>query len=186
MKTFISLAISSSLAMFISPAVVAQEPAQGDGLVTLGGEVVDSACGLELVSVDQTIDTDPEPIGRFLRRARGQDQSFQLRLVNCTLSRTDPSRPGVTLPDWQHLRVTFDGPTDRGGRSFAVFGGSQGVAMNIEDSAGQLSVPGQPMTPHPLTEGDMTLHYTLHFVGNGLPIVAGTHRTAVRFKLEYF
>lgn len=186
MKTFISLAISSSLVMFISPGVVAQEPAQGDGLVTLGGEVVDSACGLELVSVDQTIDMDPEPIGRFLRRARGQDQSFQLRLVNCTLSRTDPSRPGVTLPDWQHLRVTFDGPTDRGGRSFAVFGGSQGVALNIEDSAGQLSVPGQPMTPHPLTEGDMTLHYTLHFVGNGLPIVAGAHRTAVRFKLEYF
>jgi hypothetical protein len=42
------------------------------------------------------------------------------------------------------------------------------------------------MTPHPLSEGDMTLHFTLHFVGNGLPIVAGAHRAAVRFKLEYF
>jgi type 1 fimbria pilin len=185
-KTFIRLAITFSLPMFISPWVVAQGAAQGDGVVTLGGEVVDSACGLELVSVDQTIDMDPEPIGRFLRRARGGDRSFELRLVNCTLSRTDPSRPGVTLPDWQHLRVTFDGLTDRGGRSFAVFGGSQGVALNIEDSIGQLSVPGQPMTPHPLMEGDITLHYTLHFVGNGLPIVAGGHRAAVRFKLEYF
>ncbi len=186
MKIFISLAITSFLTMFLSPCVVAQTPAQGDGVVTLGGEVVDSACGLELVSVDQTIDIAPEPIGRFLRRARGGDQSFQLRLVNCTLSRTDPLRPGVTLPDWQHLRVTFDGPTDRGGRSFAVFGGSQGVALNIEDAVGQVSIPGQPMTPHPLSEGDITLHYTLHFIGNGLPMVAGAHRAAVRFKLEYF
>ena len=186
MKTFVSLAIASSLTLFVSPSAWAKAPAQGDGIVTLGGEVVDSACGLELVSVDQTIEMRPEPIGRLMRRARGEPHPFELRLVNCSLTRPDPSRPGATLPDWEHLRVTFDGPRDREGRSFAVSGDSQGVALHIIDSLGQESVPGEPMAPHPLAEGDMTLHYTLTLVGNGRPMVAGAHAAAVRFKLEYF
>lgn len=186
MKTFISLAIASSLTTFISPCVFAQASSQGDGVVLLGGEVVDSACGLELSSTDQTIEMPPEPVGRLLRNTRGEDHPFQLRLVNCSLSRPDPLRPGASLPDWQHMQVTFDGPTDRAGLSFAVFGGSQGVALHIVDSAGQESIPGQRMAPAPLMEGDMTLNYRFYLVGNGLPLVVGAHRAAVRFKLEYF
>ena len=186
MNTFISLAVASSLTIFISPCAFALAAGQGEGIVTLGGEVVDSACGLELVSVDQTIEMPPEPIGRIVRNARGEPHPFQLRLVNCSLTRPDPLRPGETLPDWQHLQVTFDGPTDRDGRSFAVFGGSQGVALHIVDSVGQESVPGERMAPAPLAEGDMTLHYTFRLVGNGLPMGVGAHSAAVRFKLEYF
>jgi len=183
-KTFISLAIASLLTITSAPG--AQASSQGEGVVTLGGVVVDSACGLEAGSADQTIVMPPEPVGRLLRLARGAPHPFQLRLVNCSLSREDPLRPGVPLPDWQHLRVTFDGPSDREGRSFAVSGGSQGVAFHIEDAAGQESVPGQPMALLPIVEGDMTLHYRLYLVGNGLPLVVGSHGAAVRFKLEYF
>lgn len=184
MKTFISLAIASSLTMFINTCAAAQ--AQGDGVVTMGGEVIDSACGLEAATVDQTVDMNPEPIGRLLREGAGRLQPFELRLVNCSVTRPDPSRPGQTLPDWEHLRVTFDGPTDMGGRMFAAFGNSQGVAFFIEDITGQVSVPGQPMALYPLVDGDMTLHYRLRLVGNGVPLLAGAHRAAVRFKLEYF
>ncbi|MEB0046566.1 MULTISPECIES: fimbrial protein [unclassified Pseudomonas] len=186
MKTFISLAVTSSLTMLISPWVFAQDAAQGEGVVTLGGEVIDSACGLEAATFDQTIEMTPEPIGRLLRDGRGQLHPFQLRLINCSLSRPDPSRPGASLPDWEHLRVTFDGPTDREGRSFAAFGSSQGVAFHIEDAAGQESIPGRPMALYPLVDGDMTLNYTLRLVGNGVPLFAGPHSAAVRFKLEYF
>lgn len=186
MKTFISLAIASSLTMVINPWVFAQAATQGDGVVTLGGVVIDSACGLEAATVDQTIEMASEPIGRLLRDGEGQKQPFQLRLVNCSLNRPDPSRPGANLPDWEHLRVTFDGPTDRGGRSFAAFGDSQGVAFHIQDAAGEESVPGVPMALLPLVNGDMTLNYTIHLVGNGVPLLAGNHTAAVRFKLEYF
>ncbi|MFL1502922.1 fimbrial protein [Pseudomonas sp. O64] len=186
MNTFISLAIASSLMLLLSPCAFAQAPAQGEGVVTLGGEVVDSACGLELASVDQAIDMTPEPIGRLLRNARGEVHPFELRLVNCSLSRPDPSRPGASLPDWQHMRVTFDAPTDRAGQSFALFGNSEGVALHIADALGQESVPGVPMALVPLVDGDMTLSYTMWLVGNGSPLTAGPHSAAVRFKLEYF
>jgi fimbrial protein len=182
----IHIPIAFSVTLLLGPCVFAQSSSQGEGAVTLGGEVVDSACGLELSSLDQTVEMPAEPVGRLLRNAQGETHPFQLRLVNCTLTRPDPSRPGETLPDWQHMQVTFDGPTDRSGRSFAVFGGSQGVALHIVDSAGQESVPGERMAPRPLSEGDMTLHYTLNLVGNGLPLVVGPHSAAVRFRLEYF
>ncbi|MGY2374349.1 fimbrial protein [Pseudomonas sp. SDO524_S393] len=186
MNTFLSLAVASSVSLLISPCALAQGGSQGEGLLTLGGEVVDSACGLELASIDQTIEMPPEPVGRLLRNTRGEDHPFQLRLVNCSLTRPDPLRPGMSLPDWKHMQVTFEGPTDRAGLSFAVFGASQGVALHIVDSAGQESVPGERMAPAPLSEGDMTLNYVLYLVGNGLPLVVGAHSAAVRFKLEYF
>lgn len=184
MNTFIHLAITTSLLMLICPVAFAQ--GQGDGIVTLGGNIIDSACGLELSSVDQTIDMPAEPIGRLLRSSLGAPHPFQLRLVNCSLTRPDPNRPGATLPDWEHMRVTFDGDRDRDGRSFATSGLSQGVALHIWDSLGQESVPGERMPPRPLNEGDMTLNYTLRLVGNGLQIFPGVHTAAVRFKLEYF
>lgn len=186
MNTFMRLAIASSLTTLISPCVFAQASSQGDGVVLLGGEIIDSACGLELSSIDQTIEMPSEPVGRLLRNVRGEDHPFQLRLVNCSLTRPDPSRPGQYLPDWKHMQVTFDGPADRAGLSFAVFGGSQGVALHIVDSAGEESIPGKRMAPAPLREGDMTLNYTFYLVGNGLPLVVGAHTAAVRFKLEYF
>ncbi|KAB0564668.1 type 1 fimbrial protein, partial [Helicobacter pullorum NCTC 12824] len=44
MKTFMNLAITSSLMTLLSPCVLAQD--QGDGVLTLGGQIIDSACGL--------------------------------------------------------------------------------------------------------------------------------------------
>lgn len=186
MKKFLSLAIASSLAMFVNAWVFAQAATQGDGLVRLGGVVIDSACGLEVATSDQTIEMASEPIARILRDGAGQRHPFQLRLVNCSLSRQDPLRPGVDLPDWDHLRVTFEGPTDRDGRSFFAFGGSQGVAFHIQSAAGEESIPGMPMALHSLLDGDMTLNYTIHLIGNGVPLLAGNHTAVVRFKLEYF
>lgn len=172
--------------MFFSTFSCVQASDHGEGVVRLGGEIVESACGLDAASADQTIEMAPEPIGRLLRSAEGKPHPFQLRLVDCSLSRPDPLRPGQSLPDWQHLQVTFDGERDRGGRSFATFGSSQGVALHIVDAFGQESTPGEPMPLHPVTNGDITLHYTLRLIGNGRPLVAGAHSAAVRFKLNYY
>ncbi len=159
---------------------------QGEGVVRLGGEIVESACGLDATSADQTIEMDPEPIGLFLRNAEGKSHPFELKLLDCNINRPDPLRPGQSLPDWQYFQVTFDGDSDRGGRSFATVGSSQGVALKIADVFGQESTPGTPMAQLPVVNGDITLRYTIRLIGNGRNLVAGTHRAAVRFKLDYY
>lgn len=159
---------------------------QGNGVVVLGGQILDSACALDSNSAYQVIEMDPVPMGRLIREGESEPHPFTLRLVQCSLTRPDPARPGRYLPDWEHVRVTFEGVTDRGGRSFAAIGSSQGVALHITDVNGRESIPGVSMDLTPLTGGDQELHYVLQLIGNDSPMAVGNHRAAVRFRLEYF
>ena len=125
-------------------------------------------------------------MGRLIRQGEGKSHAFSLRLIKCLLTRPNPFRPGTFLPDWQHLRVTFEGLADGNGQLFATQGTSQGLALRIADMQGQPSKPGVPMALVPLAGTDQELRYTLQLVGNGRPMAAGSHRVAVRFRLEYF
>ncbi|MFU0840665.1 fimbrial protein [Pseudomonas fragi] len=125
-------------------------------------------------------------MGQLIRLGESAPRTFTLRLVKCLLTRPDPSRPDSYLPDWQHVRVTFDGLPDMGGRFFAAGGTAQGLALRITDMQGQDSKPGVPMALTPLTGEDQELRYVLQLVGNGRPMADGSHRAAVRFRLEYF
>ena len=60
------------------------------------------------------------------------------------------------------------------------------MALHITDVNGQESIPGVPMDLMPLAGEDMVLNYVLQLVGNDQPIAVGTHRAAVRFRLEYY
>ena len=186
MRTFAALIKTS---MFIGGATflgVALAAGQGSGLVTLEGQLVDSACALESSSAHQLIEMDVTAMGQLIRQGASVPHPFSLRLVKCSLSRSDPSRPGNYLPDWQHVRVTFEGRVDSASALFSTEGTSEGIALRIADSQGRTSTSGVPMPLAPLTGEDQELRYTLQLVGNGRPMAVGSHRTAVRFRLEYF
>ena len=185
-RVFSTLVVTSSLLISSAPFPVASAASQGQGIVTLEGQFVDSACALDADSAYQLIEMDPVPLGRLIRDGDGDPHPFSLRLVACTLTRPDPESPGEYLPDWQHVRVTFEGLTDREGRSFAAQGSSQGVALHITDMQGRESIPGVPMPMTPVSAGDQALHYIVQLVGNNRPMVVGAHRAAVRFRLEYY
>ena len=188
MKVFTASAFSCVLAMFLTSclSVFAEPRQQGSGVVTLGGQILDSACALDANSAYQVIDMTPVPVGRLVREGESDPHPFSLRLIQCSLTRPDPDRPGQYLPDSEHVRVTFEGLTDREGRSFAALGSSQGVALHITDANGQESIPGVPMDLTPLAGEDMVLNYVLQLVGNDQPMAVGSHRAAVRFRLEYY
>ncbi|MFJ7883522.1 fimbrial protein [Pseudomonas sp. NPDC096917] len=186
MKVLSTLAVTSSLLIGSTPFLIADAANQGNGIVTLEGQIVDSACALDTGSAYQLIEMPPVPVGRLIRDGDSDPHPFSLRLVACTLTRPDPETPGEYLPDWQHVRVTFDGLTDREGRSFAAQGSSQGVALHITDMQGRESVPGVPMPMAPISADDLSLHYIVQLVGNNQPMVVGAHRAAVRFRLEYY
>ena len=180
MAGFLGMLIGSLSAMS-----VAQEQ-QGNGRVTLVGEILDSACALDASSAYQVIDMDLLSMGSLIRHNVGELRAFSLRLIKCSLTRPDPGRPGSNLPDWQHVRVTFDGVTDSGGRYFAALGTASGLALRITDWQGRESRPGVSMSLLPLNGNDQELRYALQLVGTGRPMVVGSHRTSLRFRLEYF
>lgn len=186
MNALTALAITSSLALYPLSFITVLAAGQGNGVVTLGGQIIDAACALDTGSAYQVIEMDPTPVGRLVRDGEGEPHPFSLRLVSCSLTRSGSSQTGEKLADWQHVRVTFEGVSDREGRSFAAFGSSQGVALHITDAEGRESVPGVPMPLAPVTGNNQVLHYTLRLVGNDRPVSVGTHRASVRFRLEYY
>lgn len=188
MKALSTSMVACSLAIFITSlvSVSAAQVNQGNGRVTLQGQILDSACALDANSAYQVVEFEPLPMGQLIRQGEGIPRPFTLRLVKCSLARPDPSRPGAYLPDWQHVRVTFDGQADSDGRFFSIGGTVRGLALRIADTQGQESKPGVPMFLTPLTGEDQELRYNLKLVGNGRPMAVGSYRTAVRFRLEYF
>ena len=178
---------AASLVLLTLSVNTAQAAGQGNGVVTLGGEIIDTACTLDTGSAFQVIEMDPMPVGRMIREGEGDPHPFTLRLIGCSLTRQDPNHLGERLPDWQHVRVTFEGEPDREGRSFAARGTSQGVALHIIDALGRESLPGVPMPLVSISASkDQVLHYTLRLVGNDQPMYVGSHSAAVRFRLEYY
>lgn len=188
MKALSVLAATYPLILFstLSLPVLAAPHNQGNGVVVLGGKIIDSACALAANSAYQVIEMEPVSVGEIIREGGGEIHPFSLRLVKCSLRRPAPSRPGSYLPDWEHVRVTFEGLTDREGRSFAAIGSSQGVALRITDVSGRESIPGVPMDLMQLTGDDQELHYALQLISNGRPLAVGSYRAAVRVRLEYF
>ena len=177
MNALTALAVTSSLALCPLSFITVLAAGQGNGVVTLGGQIIDAACSLDTGGAYQVIEMDPTPVGRLVREGEGEPHPFSLRLVSCSLTGS---------ADWQHVRVTFEGASDREGRSFAAFGSSQGVALHITDAEGRESIPGVPMPLAPVTGNNQVLHYTLRLVGNDRPVSVGTHRASVRFRLEYY
>lgn len=187
MNALTRIVVTFLLALSFTPFNELLAASEGNGVVALSGQIVDTACAIDTNSAYQVIEMDPAPIGRLIREGEGDPHAFSLRLVNCSLTRYNPDRPGEKLPDWQHVRVTFDGVPDREGRSFAATGSSQGVALHITDSEGRESSPGVPMALIPLSSAkDQVLHYTLQLIGNNQPMLVGSHSAAVRFRLEYY
>lgn len=126
----------------LSARSVAQE-SQGNGRVTMVGEVLDSACALDVRAVlYQVIDMELLSMGSLIRQGVSEPRAFKLRLIKCSLTRPDPARPDANLPDWQHLRGDLRRVTDSSGRGFAVLGAASGLALRITDSQGVESTPG--------------------------------------------
>lgn len=160
----------------------AQAQDQGHGRVSMEGTIVDTPCAIDVPDREQTIDMGAVPVGQIIRDGHGPMRPFSIRLVDCSLT---PLMPGNTRPDWAHFRVTFDGATAHD-RLFSVSGGSRGVGLKIVDHDGMVAVPGEPMPAGQLLAGDIDLNYTLQLVGDHQSLRAGTYRTTIRFKLDYF
>ncbi|MGQ8776651.1 fimbrial protein [Serratia sp. NA_112.1] len=159
--------------------VQAVQQTQGWGRVNMKGAIIDTACAIAAGSREQVIDMDTVPMGDIMRDGQGTARSFSVDLINCALTRPDP-----TLPDWRYFQVTFDGDAD--GALFGVSGEAKGIALEITDSHGNKAEPGEPLPIGGLTPGTMKLDYTMRLVSNSQVLKSGAYTSAVRFKLDYY
>ncbi|WP_411753386.1 fimbrial protein [Serratia sp. (in: enterobacteria)] len=151
----------------------------GRGRVVMEGNIIETACAIEMSSREQVIEMITVPASQIALDGHGIAKPFVIRLINCTLPRFDPS-----MPDWQAFRVTFDGIKD--GALLGIDGEAQGVGLQIKDQLGNIAFPGVAMPLSGLSSGDKLLQYTINLLPNHQILRAGEYRSTVRFKMDYY
>lgn len=147
--------------------------------VFLDGNILDTPCSIEPGSRDQTIQMGATPVSVIARDGAGRTVPFTVQLRDCNLARVNRQ-----LPDWQGVRVIFDGITD--GQDFLVRGTAKGVALRIFDAKGHVAVPGTPLPSLPLIVGDQALNFRMQLVSDHKSIRKGEYHAVIQFGLSYF
>jgi len=170
--------LSALLSFAVSPVTRAAIP--GHGRVSMQGSIIDTACAIDMASLNQSVTLPTVPAASLLSTGEGPSVPFHIQLTDCVLH-----AQGRTRPDWHTFRVTFDGPASDA-TLFDVLGTATGVGLRITSDQGEVAVPGKPMTAGLLTPGTMNLNYRLQLALNHARLVAGEYRAIIRFKLDYF
>jgi len=151
----------------------------GSGRVHISGMIIDTACAIDVNSIDQTIDMGVVPISLIIRDGQGKTKDFSINLVKCVL---DKSEKNLSIK--RNFQITFDGYNDD--NLFGVDGEAKGVAMKISDSEGHIAEPGTALPAGNIDTTDMSLKYTLQLVSNNKKLQAGDYTSTIKFKMDYY
>lgn len=151
----------------------------GAGDVHIVGSIVDTACAIDIDSIDQTIDMGVVPLNRIIKDGQSVKKTFFVKLVRCLLNKNEKG-----LAKWQYFTVTFDGMNDDG--LFTVEGDAKGIAIRIIDSLGNIVKPGESLPPEKIEPGDMTLNYSIQLVSNHEMLRAGEYNSIIKYKMDYY
>lgn len=143
----------------------------------MGGLVVDSACALHPDSYQQYILVGEFSVDRMIRNEGSELHPFSVNLINCTPWRENKN-------SWTAFQITFEGQAD--GSYFSLQGSAKGLAIEIQDDRGHIAMPGVPMMPHTIPQGERTLNYNLRLVGNAELLRVGNHFALIKYKLDYY
>ncbi|WP_337039484.1 fimbrial protein [Serratia marcescens] len=143
------------------------------GTLSIRGAVLESACAIEPDNAFQTIDLGSVPIKNIERNGASAAHPFTLRLVNCALTDSKGKQ-------YKSIEVTFTG-FDAPGNEMD----KNGIRLRVIDENGRRIFPGVPVTDIPIHVGNMTLHYSVFWVGNGKRIRPGNYQTTMNILFQY-
>lgn len=158
---------------------------QGHGTVSLGGEIVETPCGIAGESLDQSVDFGLISMTDAALDAQpaliGSRRNFEIKLVNCELAST-------LKPDfiYRAATVTFDGTADsRDPELLGVYGEAQGVAIELLTAAGTPIPLGSTTADYQIVAGDNTLRFGAQLRIHPDRARAGGFSSLAKFTLSY-
>lgn len=154
--------------------------AEGHGNVRLEGSIIDTPCAIASESIDQSINLSVLPVSTIVSEGVGPTKPFTITLMNCSLESSQ-----INGSDWSKFSITFEGNTTSNSL-FSVSGEASGFGIQIEDSAGNVAIPGQALPASTIVPNKMDLDFNLRLVSNQNPVRAGHYQSAIRFKMDYY
>ncbi|HBM3044342.1 TPA: type 1 fimbrial protein [Klebsiella oxytoca] len=161
----------------ISPLSLASD--QGRGLVTMNGQIQESACSIHTNDAWQEIPFGVISYNDLNEQGKAVIKPFAVRLVNCSLER---SRGGL----WQSVNITFSGETEVFRPDiFKVNGEAQGLGLRIHNQAGDVARDGIPMSAVMIQNENNELRYLLSLVRGSKTLSEGDWYGIIRFMVTY-
>lgn len=180
LRSLLRLNLSFILIFFaIMPASGEQFDKGMNGKVSMAGEILNSACDIELQNHFQTIKMANDTVSQIWRTGYGNTTTFSMLLTGCPVS------AGSDGDQTQHyIRLTFDGPIEKG--LIKVLGDVQGVGLEILDSNGIPIQLGKATAPYIVDSNNMRLDYGLRLKTNQTDFKLGDYSSVIRYKIDYF
>ena len=146
------------------------------GKVWLAGEIVESACTIDLDSLDQTVDMGVIPLSTMRKFGESEPKHFSIDLIECRWGE-------LSQNNFQGFDITFTGNTDN--QYFLVSGEAEGVVLQLDDEFGIKIIPGQINVFQGDTSEEIRNNYSFKLISNGEPLKAGSYYSLVNFSISY-
>lgn len=173
----ISHSLMLSGLLVISPLSLAAE--QGRGLVTMNGQIQESACSIHTDDAWQEIPFGVISYNDLNQEGQTVIKPFAVRLVKCSLERSSGDL-------WQSVNVTFSGETELSSPDiFKVRGEAQGLGLRIHNQTGYVARDGDPMPAVMIQNENNELRYLLSLVRDGKSLSEGDWYGIIRFMVTY-
>ena len=158
---------------------LSSEAEQGRGLVTMNGQIQESACSIHTDDAWQEIPFGVISYNDLNQEGQTVIKPFAVRLVNCSLERSSGDL-------WQSVNVTFSGETELSRPDiFKVRGEAQGLGLRIHNQTGDVARDGVPMPAVMIQNENNELRYLLSLVRGGKSLSEGDWYGIIRFMVTY-
>lgn len=165
----------AAVSLCLSTSVFADSKNQY-GKVSLAGEIVESACTIDLGSLDQTIDMGVIPLSTIRKFGENEPKYFTIDLIECRWGEESQN-------NFQGFDITFTGNTDK--RYFLVNGEAEGVVLQLDDEFGAQIIPGKKNVFQKNISEKIQNNYSFKLISNGEPLKAGSYYSLVNFSISY-
>lgn len=166
-----SLLLTSSLLSFVHAQVDFQK-----GRVNMNGEILESACTIDLDSLNQTIDITDLPISSIRNHSENISKEFVIRLIDCRWG-------SETQNNLKNISISFTGQSE--GEYFKVDGDARGVFLALESSLGTRIIPNETVNFYNSFSRENVEKYRFKLLADGMPLKTGFFKTIIHFNIRY-
>ncbi|ECD5144123.1 type 1 fimbrial protein [Salmonella enterica subsp. enterica serovar Caracas] len=156
-----------------------------DGRTSMSGEVLASACTIELNDRFQSVSMGESSLREFNYAKERPVRDLVIQLDNCLTSGIS-DRKGIHRKVDPPVRVRFDGIRGPEPWMFRTQGSATGIALMLRDERQEVVYPGVYLPVlYQKAYNQQVLKYQIELIPNGEHVTSGDYSATLRFNIVY-
>lgn len=146
------------------------------GQLNMYGEILESACTIDINSLDQTIDMGSITLDSIKNINEESSKEFEIKLISCRWG-------NETESNLTSIDISFTGLYEND--SFLIEGDAKGIRLGLESSSGKKIHPNQVIVFEHEFSKEVLSKYHFKLLPDGGPLIPGSFNSIVYFNISY-